>query len=153
MQTATDLCDLRAAGAQEENISHERILFWRVLLQNFLTACKAILCAWCPGLLGKWPPHGGQESKRDTALRASPWGSGKSRPLSSLGNGSGIPDGSFLPSSYSQTFPCAHTLTHTAYYCQPGFPAVPPQLTWGLVELDVYPAEQCSVPHTRCTRT
>lgn len=49
MQTTTDLCDLRAAGAQEENISHERILFWRVLLQNFLTACKAVPCAWCPG--------------------------------------------------------------------------------------------------------
>lgn len=37
-------------GQGEENISRERILFWRVLLQeNFLTACEAILCAWCPG--------------------------------------------------------------------------------------------------------
>lgn len=41
---------LRGRG-REENISGERILFWQVLLQeNFLTACKAILCAWCPGL-------------------------------------------------------------------------------------------------------
>lgn len=58
MQTTTDLCDLGAAGAQEENISRERILFWRVLLQNFLTACKAIRMLGALASLGNGLPVG-----------------------------------------------------------------------------------------------
>lgn len=168
MQTTTDLCDLRAAGAQEENISHERILFWRVLLQNFLTACKAVPCAWCPGFpvgSSSQPSLSSSVPLKDRRVRETP----PSGPADGAVGRAGLSASWAMalvfqmapfcpPVTLSQLPLCSHTHSHTrltiislaSLLCPPP-PAAP--AAWGLVKLNMYPAEQFSVPHTRRTRT